>query len=430
MDDIPALLRERERQGLRWFLIALVIASALWTTIGTIFITAPTGRLFVLGTGLVDVAVVLLLLRALARTRAVAVVGYASILVAFVTVAPSPFLEWNAAGVDAVPAGYLVKTGLPATLVICALSALTLQPRYPLAVTALALAYQLVLLAVALDDPRTTLATTATWEHHVMGGALHLGKVAYTLALAAAAGIGITCVTWVARLTVRRAVALEQANVQLRRYFSPDVAERIATADSDFMKPGGRVRDVVVLVSDLAGFTRLSHNLGPDETLRLLADYQARMTAAIFAEGGSVDKFTGDGILATFGATGVQAEASARALRAALGMTLELAALNAARAALGRPALRQRIGLHAGPALVGNVGTVDRLEFTVIGDVVNLASRIEQACKVTGDAILASRAVIEAAGGGVAAVARGIVPLPGVESPPELLAVSAAGGGR
>src|SRR3546814_2513435 len=112
------------------------------------------------------------------------------------------------------------------------------------------------------------------------------------------AGIGIALVAGVARRTVRRAVALEQANGQLRRYFSPEVAERIATAESGFLKPGGRMREVVVLVSDLEAFTPLSHALGPDETLKLLADYQARMTAAIFAEGGSVDKFTGDGILA------------------------------------------------------------------------------------------------------------------------------------
>lgn len=425
MDEISALLRERERQGLRWFLIALMIAAALWTAIGTIFITAPSAKLFVGTTGLLDIAIMAVLLWALARRRSPTLVGYASIMVAFATIAPSPLMEWHGAGIDEVPAGYLIKTGHPAALVICALSALTLQPRYPLAVTALMLAFQLLLLAIAFDDPRTTLATRATWEEHVMGEAVHRGKVAYSLGLTVAAGIAISVVAWVARLTVRRAVALEQANGQLRRYFSPEVAERIATADADFMKPGGRVRDVVVLVSDLEAFTPLSHALGPDETLKLLADYQARMTAAIFAEGGSVDKFTGDGILATFGATGALADGPGRAVRAALGMNRALDELNAERAARGRPVLRQRIGLHAGPALVGNVGTVDRLEFTVIGDVVNLASRIEQACKVTGDAILASRAVVDAAGGGIAAVARGVVPLPGVESPPELMALQA-----
>jgi adenylate cyclase len=106
-------------------------------------------------------------------------------------------------------------------------------------------------------------------------------------------------------------------------------------------------------------------------------------------------------------------------------MARALSAMNAERAARGQAEVRQRIGLHAGPALVGNVGTTDRLEFTVIGDVVNLASRIEQACKATGDTILASRAVISAAG--AAAVSRGVVPLAGVEDPPELLALNVGG---
>ena len=426
MDDTPALLRQREVQGLRWFLMALTVASLGWAVGGLVFITADTGKAFVFGSGLVTVGILALLLRALNRGKALTVVGYLTVAVAFAMIAPSPVLEWRAAGVDLVPAAYVIKTGLPAALVVCALSALTLHPRYPLTVTALTVAYQLLLLAVALDDPRTGFASEATWQEHVMGPALHPGKVAYTIGLTGAAGLGIALVAWVARLTVRRAVSLEKANGQLRRYFSPEVAEHIAGADAAFLRPGGRMREVVVLVSDLTAFTRLAHAIGPDETLKLLADYQGRMTTAIFAEGGSVDKFLGDGILATFGATGVREQASARAVRAALGMAEQLAAMNRERTARGEPELAQRIGLHAGPALVGNVGTADRLEFTVIGDVVNLASRIEQACKVTGDRVLASRAVVDAAGAAAVAVSRGTVPLPGVENPPELLAIGVA----
>ncbi len=385
MDDLPALLRQREVQGLRWFLVALIVVTLAWGIGGLVFITATTGKVFVFCGAVVTAAMHMLLLRGLSRGRAVTLVGFLTVLVAFAMIAPSPVLEWQAAGAERVPAAYLVKTGMPAALVVCALSALTLHPRYPLTVTALTVAYQFALLGVALDDPRTTLAGEATWQEHIMGGDLHMGRVAYAIGLTAVAGLGIALVAWVARLTVRRAVALEKANGQLRRYFSPEVAEYIAGAGSDVLRPGGRVREVVVLVSDLTAFTRLSHDIGPDATLKLLADYQARMTAAIFAEGGSVDKFLGDGILATFGATGVREAAPARAVRAALGMSRALDVLNRERAARGEPALAQRIGLHAGPALIGNVGTVDRLEFTVIGDVVNLASRIEQACKVTGD---------------------------------------------
>lgn len=423
MDGPAALLREREVQGLRWFLFALIAAALTWGIGGAVFISSDSGKVFVLGSGMFAAAVNAALLVVLKRRRALALIGFATVAVAFATIAPSPLLEWRAAGIDQVPAAYVIKTGLPAALVVCALSALTLQPWYPLTVTVLTLLYQLFLVALAFDDPRTVLAIETSWQGHVMGETVHLGKVAYTIGLTAAAGLGITLVAWVARLTVRRAVALEQANTHLRRYFSPDVAERIAEADADFLKPGGRVRTIVVLVSDLDGFTSLSRALGPDATLRLLADYQARMTAAIFAEGGSVDKFLGDGILATFGATGTREGAAFRAVQAAIGMVRALAELNVERVARRQPELAQRVGIDIGPALVGNVGTAERLEFTVIGDVVNRASRFEQACKITGDCILVSRAVVDAAGPGVATIERGSLPLPGIEGPPDLFAI-------
>src|SRR3546814_3787097 len=272
MDEIATLLHERERQGLRWFLIALIAAATLWTVVGTVFITAPFSNLVGAASGLLDGTAMLLLSWALARRRSLTLIGVGSVLVAFSTIAPGPFMEWQDSGIDHVAAGYLIKTGLPAALVVCALSAITLQPRYPLMVTGLTLVHQLVLLAIAFDDPRTVSASRITWEEHVMGVAVHGGKVAHTLAMTVGAGICIALVAWVARRTVRRAVALEQANGQLRRYFSPEVAERIATAESGFLQPGGRMPAVVVLVSDLEEFTPPSHPLGPARTPTLPAD--------------------------------------------------------------------------------------------------------------------------------------------------------------
>lgn len=422
MDDTDGLLGEREAQGLQWFLAAMIATTLLWAVGGAIFISSSQGKFFVFFAGLAAAGVDLLLLWMIRRRRAVTLCGLLTVMVALLMIAPSPFLEWQAAGVDAVAAAYVSKTGLPGALVICALSAMTLHPRYPLIVTGLTLAYQGFALAFALDDPRTLLAVEATWEQHLMGDRLHIGRTAYSLGLTAAAGLAIALVAWVARRTVRRAVRLEKANGQLRRYFSPEVAEQIATADRAFLQPGGRLREVVVLVSDIAGFTRLSADLGPDRTVRLLADYQARMTAAIFEQGGAVDKFIGDGILATFGATGTLPDACGRAVAAAGAMCRALDDMNAARG--GEP-VRHRIGIHAGEALVGNVGSEDRLEFTVIGDVVNLATRIEAACKTTGDRVLVSRSVLEACGD-LAAEARGAVPLPGVTDPPELFAPAEA----
>lgn len=255
-----------------------------------------------------------------------------------------------------------------------------------------------------------------------MGPALHLGRVANELVFQLATGVIVTFSTWIARRTVLSAARLEQANSQLSRYFSPEVAERVATADPAFLRPGGSRRFLAVLVSDISGFTALSAGLGPDATMRFLADYQKRMTEVIFRNGGSIDKFVGDGILATFGTTATSASTCAQAAATAAEMMDALEAINAARRAAGEPAVAHRIGVHAGEAMVGNVGSEDRLEFTVIGDVVNLAARIEQACKRTGDAVLLSRPVVDACPG-LQTVSRGHPDLPGVDRPPELFAL-------
>ena len=151
------------------------------------------------------------------------------------------------------------------------------------------------------------------------------------------------------------------------------------------------------------------------------------MTEVIFRNGGSVDKYIGDGILATFGATATLPSPCDRAVATAREMMAALQSLNAERAVAGEAPVTQRIGVHAGEAMVGNVGSEDRLEFTVIGDVVNLADRIEQACKQTGDPVLLSDAVVSACPD-IAVTPRGRLPLPGVEAPPELFALSRPAG--
>lgn len=416
------LLRDREADGLTLF-IALEIVGLVVLAVGIILFVERANLAAVAGFAALVVASAGGLLVMVRRRRNMALAGHCAIAIAFLGTGPIVFAEWQGIGVDAHAASYLVKTGFPVGLVLVALSGLTLRPHYPASTTVLLVLFQLCLLAVALDDPRTVLARAATWEEDVMGDALHLGRLANHLVFTAATGAVITFVTWIARRTVLSAVRLEKANGQLRRYFSPEIAERVATADPEFLKPGGSRRFVVVLVSDIGGFTSLSAALGPDATMHLLADYQKRMTEAIFRHGGSVDKFVGDGILATFGAVAAAASPCRQAALAASAMMGALDALNAERAVAGATAIAQRIGVHAGEAMVGNVGSEDRLEFTVIGDVVNVASRIEQACKRTGDPVLLSRAVVEACPD-LVVVARGRPELPGVTEPPELFALS------
>lgn len=419
------VLRHREAQGLQLFIGMQVVGIALLGLAIILFVERAV-PISVFLAGLPALVVLCGLIVVVRRGRHLALAGVLAILVAFATTGPLPFVEWNGAGMDVVSAAYVAKTGYPVGFVLVALTGLTLQPLYPAVTTVLLVAYHLFLLGYALDDPRTEMAQIAQWTEHVMGAALHLGKFSNQLAFTVATGAVITFATWIARRTVQAAARLEQANGQLRRYFSPDVAERVASAEPEFLRPGGSLRHVVVLASDIAGFTPLSRALGPDATLRLLADYQNRMAAAIFRHGGTLDKYVGDGMLATFGATGAMADPCPRAVAAARDMMAALDALNADRRAAGQPEIAHRIGLHAGEAMVGNVGSEDRLEFTVIGDVVNLAHRIENACKQTGDAVLMSRAVADDCPG-LAVVSRGRIDMAGVDDPPELVAPESTG---
>lgn len=418
MSTTAEVLRDREAKGVALF-ITLEIVGLVTLTAGILLFVSRAMPLSVLAVSLPGILVLAGLLYQVRRRRWVTRAGLVAVVVSILATGPFVFLEWQGTGTSA---AYLAKTGYPMGLILLVLTGTTLQPLYPAIVTVLLALFHGLLVILALDDPATVLATQSTWQEHVMGPALHLGRVANETAFLLATGAIVTFSTWIARRTVLSAARLEQAAGQLSRYFSPEVAERVATADPEFLRPGGSLRFVAVLASDIGGFTALSAAMGPDATLRFLADYQKRMTEVIFRNGGSVDKFIGDGILATFGATGTMPSPCDRAVATAEGMMDALRSLNSQRAAAGEVPVTHRIGVHAGEAMVGNVGSEDRLEFTVIGDVVNLTDRIEQACKQTGDAVLLSHAVVEACPQ-VRVTSRGRLPLPGVETAPELFAL-------
>jgi adenylate cyclase len=155
----------------------------------------------------------------------------------------------------------------------------------------------------------------------------------------------------------------------------------------------GATRELTLFVSDIAGFTAISERLAPDELVTQLAQYLEEATAAIRAEGGTIDKFVGDGIVAFFNAPTMIVNHPAAACRAALAMQAAVGMLNKRWAAIGSPALPTRIGLNTGEVVVGNFGTRDRFAYTAMGDAMNLASRLEGLNKTYGTAILASESV-------------------------------------
>lgn len=206
---------------------------------------------------------------------------------------------------------------------------------------------------------------------------------------------------------------LEKANVQLGRYFSPTVASKIASAEADFLKPGGQVQDVAILFADIRNFTPLSESLEPDQVMAFLSTYHAIMVDIIFRNHGTLDKFIGDGIMATFGTPEAGDEDVFNAVNAAMEMQGAADRVAESVSKFGLPRIDYGIGVHFGPAIVGNIGTEERLEYTVIGDTVNVASRIESACKDVNESLLISGAVYERVRSRVTARSVGKVALKG-----------------
>ncbi len=163
-------------------------------------------------------------------------------------------------------------------------------------------------------------------------------------------------------------------------------------------------RDVTVMFTDIVGFTALSERMDADETAALLNSHFALVARAVEAEGGTIDKFIGDSLMAFWNAPETQPDHAARACRAALAIRAALASDNRARIASGATPIRVRVGLHTGLATVGNIGAPGRINYTIVGDAVNVANRLEQFGKdlVDGreDAVIVASGVTVAAQNG------------------------------
>lgn len=190
------------------------------------------------------------------------------------------------------------------------------------------------------------------------------------------AGCVLAAVVWRSRRLVISQADAARERTNLARYFPPNIVDELAALDQPLQAV--RAQPVAVMFADIVGFTHLAERTPPEGVIALLRQFHERMETAVFDNGGTLDKFLGDGLMATFGTPNAGPRDAANAIACVQSMVTAMAEWNGERAALGQPAIRLSIGIHYGDVVLGDIGSHRRLEFAVLGDVVNVASRLEE----------------------------------------------------
>jgi adenylate cyclase len=224
-------------------------------------------------------------------------------------------------------------------------------------------------------------------------------------------GLIAASVTKRTRSLVRSTAADEVRRRRLQRYFPAQVVEHVEGATDRLS--AGESREVSVLFCDIRGFTRLSEPLPSESVVELLNDFHGCMADVIFEHGGTLDKFMGDGLMSYFGAPVLQPDHALRALRCGIAMQSRLDALNRDRQATGKPPLSMGVGIHSGRVVLGDIGSAQRRDFTIVGDAVNVASRIERLTRTLDRPILISSETRHLAGNTIALAETDPVAVPG-----------------
>lgn len=203
----------------------------------------------------------------------------------------------------------------------------------------------------------------------------------------------------------------------LERYLSSAIVERVL-ANPDQIHLGGENQVASILFTDIRSFTPMSENMQPQQVVELLNEYFTAMTDLIFEHGGTLDKYLGDGIMAIFGAPLARPDDADRAVKTAMEMQRALVRLNEAWAARGQAPIRVGMGVNTGPVTAGNIGSTKRMDYTVIGDAVNVASRL--CSNAAGGQILISEITHTALRGPLPATKLNPIKVKGKEAPVEV----------
>lgn len=392
MTKTEELLINKEIKGLRiTYYVKLVFLFIL--ILGSFSPAASSfEKIFASGASVLLMVITLFFIFLIRRRKNLTLIGVSGAIIDVLLIGILPIIWYLSIGGSEVSPAYLLKTLIPFLAVgLIIINCLAVRPLYPLIVSIGNCLVHLGLLLFALQDERTVF--TDNFVEAYLGPSIHRAALGGIILLPLAFGAILSFITSMFRKTIHEAVYLEKAKFQMQRYFSPAIAEKISQAEEDFLRPGGRKQNVAVMFCDIRDFTSLSETLSPEEIVEFLSNYHGKMVGIIFSYGGTLDKFIGDGIMATFGTPEVSSSDVKRSVQAGIAMKTALQQLNYEREARGLTNIQQGIGIHFGPVIVGNIGTPDRLEYTVVGDTVNAASRIESACKDLKENFLISEAV-------------------------------------
>lgn len=205
----------------------------------------------------------------------------------------------------------------------------------------------------------------------------------------------LASVVWRMRQLAFRQADVERQRTNLARYFSPSLVDELAREQNALDKD--TVQETAVMFLDIRGFTAFAEQLPPETTLELLRSFHRRMSHEVFAHNGTLDKYIGDGLMATFGVPRRSPTDATNSVRCALSMRESMKEWNAIRDQQGWQPIDIGIGIHFGPVVMGNIGSEERMEFAVIGDTVNVASRIEHLSRELNTEIVLSDDVVAAA---------------------------------
>lgn len=291
---------------------------------------------------------------------------------------------------------YLKAPTLLYVFIFIALRALCFEPLYVVAAGIAAAAGWLLLLVYAARSGE--MVVTRDYVHYMTSNSVLVGaeidKIISMLMVTAVLAIGLAR----ARRILYRAVLDSVLAKDLSRFVPPQIADRISAAEHAPQPGDGEIREASVLFTDIEGFSTISEKVTPERLVSLLNAYFETVSAAVERHGGAVTQFQGDAMLVTFNAVGPDPDHAANAVRCALAIQ----EATRERDFGGGVRLRTRCGINTGRIVTGAVGTRERLLYTVHGDEVNIAARLEQLNKKYGTYLLTSESTVRAAGAGFA----------------------------